>query len=101
MRLLQLNKTLFLFLITLILLFSCRSIRHTETVLLNKPSIKDHFKRTLKKPSKKRTYDLLHTKLKLNLDLEKEQLVGALEDAATDLQKRSDEIDVDIKKVSN
>ena len=34
-------------------------------------------------------------------DLEKEQLVGALEDAATDLQKRSDEIDVDIKKVSN
>ena len=34
-------------------------------------------------------------------DLEKEKLVGALEDAATDLQKRSDEIDVDIKKVSN
>ena len=34
-------------------------------------------------------------------DLEKEQLVGALEDAATDLQKRSDEIDVDIKIVSN
>jgi len=34
-------------------------------------------------------------------DSEKEQLVGALEDAATDLQKRSDEINVDIKKVSN
>jgi len=27
--------------------------------------------------------------------------MGALEDAATDLQKRSDEINVDIKKVSN
>ena len=34
-------------------------------------------------------------------DSEKEQLMGALEDAATDLQKRSDEINVDIKKVSN
>ena len=34
-------------------------------------------------------------------DSEKEQLIGALEDAATDLQKRSDEINVDIKKVSN
>ena len=34
-------------------------------------------------------------------DTEKEQLMGALEDAATDLQKRSDEINVDIKKVSN
>ena len=32
---------------------------------------------------------------------EKEQLMGALEDAATGLQKRSDEINVDIKKVSN
>ena len=34
-------------------------------------------------------------------DSEKEQLMGALEDAATDLQKRSDEINVGIKKVSN
>ena len=34
-------------------------------------------------------------------DSEKEQLMGALEDAATGLQKRSDEINVDIKKVSN
>ena len=34
-------------------------------------------------------------------DSEKEQLMGALEDAATDLQKRSDKINVDIKKVSN
>ena len=34
-------------------------------------------------------------------DKEKEQLMGALEDAATGLQKRSDEINVDIKKVSN
>ena len=34
-------------------------------------------------------------------DSEKEQLMGALEDAATDLQKRSDDINVDIKKVSN
>ena len=34
-------------------------------------------------------------------DSEKEQLMGALEDAATALQKRSDEINVDIKKVSN
>ena len=34
-------------------------------------------------------------------DSEKEQLMGALEDAATDLQKRSDEINVDIEKVGN
>ena len=34
-------------------------------------------------------------------DSEKEQLMGALEDAATGLQKRSDEINVDIEKVSN
>ena len=34
-------------------------------------------------------------------DSDKAQLMGALEDAATDLQKRSDEINVDIKKVSN
>ena len=34
-------------------------------------------------------------------DSEKEQLMGALEDAATGLQKRSDEINVGIKKVSN
>ena len=34
-------------------------------------------------------------------DKEKEQLMGALEDAATGLQKRSDEINVDIEKVGN
>ena len=34
-------------------------------------------------------------------DSEKEQLMGALEDAATGLQKRSDEINVDIEKVGN
>ena len=34
-------------------------------------------------------------------DSEKEQLMGALEDAAAGLQKRSDEINVDIEKVSN
>ena len=34
-------------------------------------------------------------------DSEKEQLMSALEDAATGLQKRSDEINVDIEKVSN
>ena len=34
-------------------------------------------------------------------DSEKEQLMDALEDAATGLQKRSDEINVDIEKVSN
>ena len=32
---------------------------------------------------------------------EKKQLMGALEDAATDLQKRSDKINVDIEKVGN
>ena len=34
-------------------------------------------------------------------DKEKEQLMGALEDAATGLQKRSDEINEDIEKVGN
>ena len=34
-------------------------------------------------------------------DTEKEQLMGALEDAATDLQSRSDEIDENIKGVIN
>jgi hypothetical protein len=34
-------------------------------------------------------------------DSEKEQLMGALEDAATGLQKRSDEINVDIEKAGN
>ena len=34
-------------------------------------------------------------------DKEKKQLMGALEDAATDLQKRSDKINVDIEKVGN
>jgi hypothetical protein len=34
-------------------------------------------------------------------DTEKEQLMGALEDAATDLQSRSDEIDENIKDVIN
>ena len=34
-------------------------------------------------------------------DKEKEQLMGALEEAATDLQTRADEIDEDIKTVGN
>ena len=34
-------------------------------------------------------------------DKEKEQLMGALEDAATGLQKRSDEINEDIKGIGN
>ena len=34
-------------------------------------------------------------------DAEKEQLLGAIEDAATDLQSHSDEIQEDIKRVEN
>ena len=34
-------------------------------------------------------------------DAEKEQLMGAIEDAATDLQTHSDEIEEDIKRVEN
>ena len=34
-------------------------------------------------------------------DKEKEQLMGAIEDAATDLQTHSDEIEEDIKRVEN
>ena len=34
-------------------------------------------------------------------DAEKEQLLGAIEDAATDLQSHSDEIEDDIKRVEN
>ena len=34
-------------------------------------------------------------------DAEKEQLLGAIEDAATDLQNHSDEIEEDIKRVEN
>ena len=34
-------------------------------------------------------------------DAEKEQLLGAIEDAATDLQSHSDEIEDDIKRIEN